>query len=200
VDVRLIARDAPDAHEAARRLDGAVARVEPVLAGALFRADASGDLVEAVAGRLLARGLTLATGESCTGGLIAKRLTDRPGSSAWFRGGVVAYADEVKTTLLGVDAARIERHGAVSEEVARGLAEGARHALGADCGIGVTGVAGPEGGSEAKPVGTVWYAASTPASTETRRQVFPGDREAVRVRAAQAALALLHRLLAEPER
>jgi PncC family amidohydrolase len=156
--------------------------------------------VEAVAELLVSRRLTLATGESCTGGLLAKRLTDRPGSSAWFRGGVVAYADEVKTRLLGVDAAEIVRHGAVSEPVARGLAEGARRGLGADCGIGITGVAGPEGGTEAKPVGTVWFAAATPQATEARQQRFPGDREAVRVRSAQAALALLHRLLLGPER
>ncbi|MGH7058550.1 MAG: CinA family protein, partial [Acetobacteraceae bacterium] len=112
-------------------------------------------LAQAVAGRLLEGGRALAVAESCTGGWIAKCLTDIPGSSRWFRAGIVSYSDAAKTRLLGVPAALIEGHGAVSEAVARAMAEGALEAAGADCALAVTGIAGPGGGTAAKPLGTV---------------------------------------------
>lgn len=195
VAVRLLVRGEPDAAKAERRLEEAEARLAGVLDGHQYRAPESGDISEAVGAALVERAWTVAVAESCTGGLLAKRLTDLPGASAYVRGGVVAYADDAKTGVLGVDAAMIRTHGAVSEPVARALAQGARRVFGADCGVGITGVAGPGGGSEEKPVGTVWYAAATPDEVRVRRQWFPGDREAVQVRAAQAALGLLLGLL-----
>lgn len=195
VAVRLSVRGVADAAEAGRRLDGAEARLDDVLGAYRYRAPESGDLAEAVAAALVARRYTVAVAESCTGGLLAKRLTDRAGASAYFLGGVVTYADDAKVTLAAVDPTMIRRHGAVSEPVAGALAEGARGAFGADCGVGITGVAGPAGGSDEKPVGTVWYAVAMPDEVHVRRQWFPGDREAVRVRAAQAALGLLLGLL-----
>ena len=141
------------------------------------------------------RGLTLATAESCTGGLVAARLTAVPGSSDVFRGGVVSYADGVKEDALGVPAAILERHGAVSAEAAEAMAHGARERLGADVAVAVTGVAGPGGGSEEKPVGLVFVHATGPDGDEARRSELPGDREMVRGRATAAALHLVRRLL-----
>jgi nicotinamide-nucleotide amidase len=165
-----------------------------VVEGFRYRAR-SGDLVEAVGERLLSTGRRLAVAESCTGGLIAKRITDRAGASAYFVGGVVAYADEVKLRQLDVQPGTLERHGAVSEPVALEMARGVAARMGAECGLAVTGIAGPHGGSEAKPVGTVWYAASVDGSPASRGERFTGDRTEVRERAAQAALALLLRTL-----
>jgi nicotinamide-nucleotide amidase len=162
------------------------------LAGFFYAGD---DLVEAVANALEGSGRTLAVAESCTGGLIAKRLTDRSGSSRWFQGGVVAYADRAKVEQLGVPADVLARVGAVSEETARAMAEGAARAFGADAGIGITGIAGPTGGTAEKPVGTVWYAVAIGGTTAAEKRVFLGDREAVRERSAQAALNLLYRKL-----
>jgi len=142
-----------------------------------------------------ARGLTLATAESCTGGLVSARLTAVPGSSAVFLGGVVAYADDVKERELGVPASLLEEHGAVSAEAARAMAQGARERLGADVGVAVTGVAGPDGGTEDKPVGLVFVHAAGPDGEEARRTELPGDREMVRGRATAAALHLVRRLL-----
>ncbi len=115
-------------------------------------------LVDALAAALTARGQTCATAESCTGGLVGALLTEAPGASAWFRGGVICYANEVKTEILGVPGEVLARHGAVSEPVARAMALGALGALGADMALAVTGVAGPDGGTPEKPVGTVWIA------------------------------------------
>jgi nicotinamide-nucleotide amidase len=141
------------------------------------------------------RGLTLATAESCTGGLVAARLTSVPGSSDVFHGSVVAYADDVKETALGVPAEILERHGAVSAEAAEAMARGARERLGTDVAVAVTGVAGPDGGTEEKPVGLVFVHASGPDGDEARRSELPGDREMVRGRATAAALHLVRRLL-----
>jgi nicotinamide-nucleotide amidase len=142
------------------------------------------------------RALTVATAESCTGGLLAARLTDRPGSSDYVRGAIVAYADDVKTAQAGVPAQLIEEHGAVSQEVAEALAEGARRQLGADVGVGITGVAGPGGGSEEKPVGLVWLSvASEGADLLTRSVNLPGGRADVRERATSVAMHLLRRAL-----
>jgi nicotinamide-nucleotide amidase len=140
-------------------------------------------------------GLTLATAESCTGGLVAARLTGVPGASDVFVGGVVAYANGVKEEELGVPRSVLERHGAVSAEAAAAMAEGARERLGADVAVAVTGVAGPGGGTEEKPVGLVFAHASGPDGAEARRSELPGDREMIRGRATAAALHLVRRLL-----
>jgi nicotinamide-nucleotide amidase len=144
-----------------------------------------------------AQGLTLATAESCTGGLIAERLTRVPGSSDVFLGGIVAYANEVKVRQLGVPADLIELHGAVSPEVAAAMASGVRERLGADVAIADTGVAGPGGGTEEKPVGLVYVAAETPDASRVLDFNYPADRQAVRSRAAVAGLHLVRRLLAQ---
>ncbi len=149
-----------------------------------------------VAEMLVAQGLSVAVAESCTGGLVAARLTERPGASAYLRGGIVAYANDVKETLAGVPAELIETHGAVSAEVAQALAMGARERLGADIGIGVTGVAGPDGGTAEKPVGTVWIAIAGPdGRTLVRRSDQRGSRGDIRERSVIVALHLLRRLL-----
>ncbi|MDX6482196.1 MAG: nicotinamide-nucleotide amidase [Gaiellaceae bacterium] len=142
-----------------------------------------------------ARGLTIATAESCTGGLVAARLTRVPGSSESFLGGVVAYADAVKTSELDVPAETLAEHGAASAETAEAMAEGARRRLGADLAVAVTGVAGPEGGTAEKPVGLVHLHVSGPDGSQARTLDVPGDREQVRTRATVTALHLLRRLL-----
>lgn len=146
------------------------------------------DLAAVALDALRTRGLSLAVAESCTGGLVGARLTAVPGSSAVFQGGVIAYADDVKTALLGVSAETIATHGAVSEAVVLEMARAARAATGADVALAVTGIAGPGGGSEAKPVGTVWFGFAVAEAVEAVRVVFPGDRENIRARAAQYGL------------
>jgi nicotinamide-nucleotide amidase len=141
-------------------------------------------------------GRTVAVAESCTGGLMAARLTDRAGSSAYFLGGVTAYSNAAKSALAGVDAGLIARVGAVSPEVAEALATGAIERLGADLGIGITGIAGPDGGTEEKPVGTVCFSVADRAGARvTRSARLPGNRSDVRDRATTVALHLLRRLL-----
>ncbi len=142
-----------------------------------------------------ARGLTLATAESCTGGLVAARLTSVPGSSDVFLGSVVAYANGVKEEGLGVSREVLEQHGAVSAEAAAAMARGAQERLGADVAVSVTGVAGPDGGSEQKPVGLVFVHAIGPDGEEARRTELPGDREMIRGRATAASLHLVRRVL-----
>jgi len=143
------------------------------------------------------RGLSLATAESCTGGLVAARLTSVPGSSDVVLGGVVAYANEVKQGELGVPAALIGAHGAVSAEVAESMAQGARRRLGADVAVAVTGIAGPDGGTPEKPVGLVYLHAEGPHGGLGREFSFPGDRAAIRGRSVTGALHLVRRLLLE---
>jgi len=138
---------------------------------------------------LAAHGWVLATAESCTGGWIAKVLTDQPGSSAWFEYGYVSYGNAAKSVMLGVDAGLIARHGAVSREVAEAMAGGARSASGAEVALAVTGIAGPGGGSTDKPVGTVWLAWAGPGDIiASERRHFDGDRSAVRRASVAAAL------------
>jgi nicotinamide-nucleotide amidase len=152
-------------------------------------------LVEQLANALTARGWTMATAESCTGGLIAGACTDRAGSSDWFERGFVTYSNAAKTELLGVPADLITAHGAVSEPVARAMAAGARAHAPVQLAVAVTGVAGPSGGSAEKPVGTVWFGWATPEGVFTERQRFDGDRAAVRRATVAHALAgLLQRL------
>ena len=140
-------------------------------------------------------GLTLGTAESCTGGLAAARITDVPGSSDVFRGSIVSYSDSVKRERLGVPADVLARHGAVSAETAAAMAAGARKALGVDVAVSITGIAGPGGGSDEKPVGLVFLHAMGPGGELSRRLDFPGDRETIRLRAAVAALHLVRRLV-----
>lgn len=151
--------------------------------------------LQALAGRLqaicLAAGLTVSTAESCTGGLVAHALTEIPGSSAYFLGGVVAYADATKRAALNVPGTLIERHGAVSVQVARSMAEGARRAIGSDLAVAVTGIAGPGGGTPAKPVGLTYIAVDGPAGCEVRRFLWPHDRSANKRASAAAAIELL---------
>ncbi|KRC12389.1 damage-inducible protein CinA [Hydrogenophaga sp. Root209] len=153
------------------------------------------ELVEALARALKTRGLMMATAESCTGGLIAGACTDLSGSSDWFERGFVTYSNAAKTSMLGVPAALIAQHGAVSEPVARAMAAGALAQSAAQLAVAVTGVAGPTGGSADKPVGTVWFGWATPAGTFTEHQRFDGDRAAVRAATVRHALTgLLQRL------
>jgi nicotinamide-nucleotide amidase len=152
---------------------------------------------ELVLDACLEQGLTLATAESCTGGMVAQRLTSVPGSSRVFRGAVVAYSNEVKEVELGVPLEVLERHGAVSAEAAAAMAAGARERLGADIAVAVTGIAGPDGGSQEKPVGLVYLHAESPSGSRSADFVFPGDREGVRRRAAVTALHLVRRLLTQ---
>jgi nicotinamide-nucleotide amidase len=159
----------------------------------LFSLD--GSTIDEQVAALLA-GHRIATGESCTGGMLAARLTDRAGSSAYVAGGVVAYSNEAKTSLLGIDAALIERVGAVSTEVAEALADGAMARFDADVGVGITGVAGPDGGTEEKPVGLVCFSvASADGQRITRSVRLPGNRADVRDRSTTVAMHLLRRLL-----
>jgi nicotinamide-nucleotide amidase len=153
-----------------------------------------GATIDVVVARLLA-GRTVATAESCTGGLMAGRLTDLAGSSAYVAGGVVVYSNEAKTALAGVPAALIEAHGAVSPEVARALAAGARERFAADVGIGITGIAGPGGGTPAKPVGTVCLCISTATEALERTVHLPGSRAHVRDRTTTTAMHMLRELL-----
>ncbi len=153
------------------------------------------NLITQLAERLRARGATMASAESCTGGLIAAACTELSGSSDWFERGFVTYSNAAKTDSLGVPAALIEAHGAVSEPVARAMAEGAVAHSAARHALAVTGVAGPTGGSADKPVGTVWFGWCTPAGLASEHRRFDGDRAAVRAQAVRHALAgLLQRL------
>jgi nicotinamide-nucleotide amidase len=146
-------------------------------------------LVTTLADLLRARGERLVTAESCTGGLIAAACTDQAGSSDWFERGMVSYSNEAKTELLGVDAALIRAHGAVSEPVARAMAAGALARSNADWAVAVTGIAGPGGGSAEKPVGLVWLAwCGRGGEPQAERHVFPGDRAAVRAATVVRAL------------
>jgi len=146
-------------------------------------------LVETLAHRLTARNWMLVTAESCTGGMIAKRCTDRPGSSAWFFGGFVTYANAAKMRWLGVGAETLRLHGAVSEQTVREMAAGALRHSEAQVAVAVSGIAGPSGGTADKPVGTVWIGWATLAGvTEAQRFHFDGDRAAIREKAARAAL------------
>jgi PncC family amidohydrolase len=149
------------------------------------------DLARRLQERCLAAGLSVAAAESCTGGLVTHVLTEVPGSSAYLLGGVVSYADRAKTELLGVDPDHLAAHGAVSAQVARAMATGVRERFGADLGVAVTGIAGPDGGSDAKPVGLTYVAVADEAGVEVRRLLWAGERSANKRDSAGAALELL---------
>ena len=190
-EVEVVTRWEPAHDEVYSRFEEVVRRRHP---DTLFSDD--GSTVDDQVARLLGeRGWTLGIAESCTGGLLAGRITARPGSSEHFRGGLVVYGDEAKRELAGVPAELIERHGAVSGEVAGALASGARTAFGAEVGVGVTGVAGPGGGTEDKPVGLVWFAVQGPEGGLVRRVQLPGAREDVRDRSTTVAMHLVRRVL-----
>jgi nicotinamide-nucleotide amidase len=191
-EVEVVTRYEPPAQS---EYDALVALVRDRHPRTLFSEDGT-SVDEQVAELLRASHRMIATAESCTGGLLAGRLTDRAGSSDYVLGGLVVYSDEAKVKLAGVDPALIERVGAVSAEVAEALADGAIAALGADVGVGITGIAGPGGGTEDKPVGTVCFsAASKDGARITRRMVLPGGRFDVRDRSTTVALHLVRRLL-----
>jgi nicotinamide-nucleotide amidase len=174
------------------------AEVEAALLGEFGRtlfAEDERPVAEAVVDLARARGLTIATAESCTGGMVAARLTDVAGASDVFVGGAVAYSNAVKVAQLGIPADVLARHGAVSAETAAAMANGARRALAADVAVAVTGIAGPGGGTPAKPVGLVFLHVEGPEGREGRRLELPGDRESVRARATAYALHLLREVL-----
>lgn len=194
VDLRLTSWGALSDDQAAASFGRVEAQVRSIAAGWIYGTD-DDDLVDALAAELRRRGWTVAVAESCTGGLVAKRLTDRAGSSEYMLGGIVAYANRAKSMLLGVAEDLMREHGAVSEAVAVAMARGATERFGADCALAVTGIAGPGGGTREKPVGTVCIAARVPAGERRLTLRLPGDREEVRERSAQAALALLWKLI-----
>ena len=174
----------------------AEALVAALTAGAPVFSSDGRSVDDLVADALRAGSLTVAVAESCTGGLLGARLSERPGSSDYFLGGVISYANEIKMELLGVPAAMLAKYGAVSEEVAGAMAEGARAATGADYALAVSGVAGPDGGTADKPVGLVYVACGGPRRTHVVRGLYPGDRASVRDYSVSAALHLLRRELA----
>jgi len=189
-ELEIVTRFAPEQQAA---YDGLVAVLEENHGDTLFSTGPTVD--ELVAGALADQGLTVATAESCTGGLLSARLTARPGASAWVLGGVTVYADSAKQDLVDVPEELLAEHGAVSPEVAAALAEGVRQRFGADVGVGITGIAGPGGGSPEKPVGTVHVCVAGPQGRQARSLALPGSRSAVRDRSVTVALQLLRRLL-----
>ncbi len=194
IELHLSTRNA-SGQSAAARLDDATEELAQVLDRNLVSRD--GESLECVVGSLLrTHGYRVAVAESCTGGLVTSRLTDIPGSSAYVDAGWTVYSNEAKVRQLGVDATTIERHGAVSEAVAEAMAVQARDRAGVDYGLGVTGIAGPGGGSEEKPVGTVCLGLAGPdGQVRVRTLRFPGERERVKFQASQAALDMLRRAL-----
>jgi nicotinamide-nucleotide amidase len=183
----------PGAEPVAQQLVAAIERVH-----GRFLVSSDGVSTDEQVGRLLA-GHTIGLGESCTAGMLASRLADRPGSSAYLLGGVVAYSNAAKTALLGVPAELIDAHGAVSPEVARAMADGARATFGSEIGVGITGVAGPGGGTEAKPVGYVCLCVTTSGgAVRAVDRVLPGGRADVRERSTDVAMHLIRQVLAEP--
>ena len=182
--------------QATRELNDTVAQCQEKLADRIFGQDGQ-TLPQAVAELILNHRTidgnfgSIATIESCTGGLLAKMFTDLPGSSKYFKQGWVTYANEAKCHCVNVDMKLIEAHGAVSEPVARAMAEGGREKSGATYTLSITGIAGPDGGTPEKPVGTVWIGFSHPTGTEARKFIIPGDREMVRDRTAKTALNIL---------
>lgn len=193
-DLRLTAWRLPGA-EADAALEAGVQALRPKLGRVCYGEDEA-DLAGVVLDLLAEQGAHLATAESCTGGLIGERLTSVPGSSRVYRGGIVAYDNDVKLQLLGVSAETLAAHGAVSEAVAREMASGASRVLGADAAVAVTGIAGPTGAMPGKPVGTVWIAVHWRDQLRAFTHVLPGGRDAVRRRAAQWALDYLRRVVA----
>jgi nicotinamide-nucleotide amidase len=195
VDLRLTCRGR-SAGESERALELGAAALRGVL-GSLIYGEGTTDLADVVLADCRARGFRIAVAESCTGGLLGVRLTAIPGSSEIVLGGVIAYANAVKVSHLGVRTETLAAHGAVSEETVREMASGARARFGADIGVGITGVAGPGGGTPDKPVGTVCLAVDVRGAVRSARTMTVGDRAEIRQRSAQAALNLVRRALHE---
>jgi len=192
ISVRVVVHGPPA--EATARLETLAARLRERIGPYVYGEGAL--TMEEVVGRLLGeRGVTLALAESCTGGLVGHRVTNVPGSSTWFRGGVVSYANDAKMELLGVRRETLVAHGAVSEETAGEMAAGARRVLGADLGLGVTGIAGPDGGTPEKPVGTVCFGLASSEGVVTRRYQLWGTRDWVKLLASQISLDWIRRHL-----
>jgi nicotinamide-nucleotide amidase len=195
VDLRLTVRDVPaDVADAA--LSNAAKRLRARVGESIYGED-DDDLAAVVLQLCRERSLTIGVAESCTGGLLGARLTAIPGSSDVVRGGVIAYHNDLKRDSLGVDEALLKEHGAVSEPVVRAMAAGARRMAGSTVGFGVTGIAGPSGGSEAKPVGTVWLAVDLDGDVDARMVRLWGGREEIRQRSAQWLLEMLRKKLVE---
>jgi nicotinamide-nucleotide amidase len=195
ITVRITSR-AGDARAAREQMDRSARGIHRRL-GEMVLGEGDATMSSVVGQQLRAKRATLATAESCTGGLIGRMITDTPGSSEYYVGGVVAYSNALKQELLGVEAELLASHGAVSEAVAAAMAEGCRARLASDWTIAVTGIAGPGGASENKPVGLVYASLAGPGTTKTSRYVFGGDRDTVRRRAALAALNELRLALRE---
>jgi nicotinamide-nucleotide amidase len=191
VELHLVGEGASEA-EAESRIDVLAQALRQALPGRIYSEDGR-ELPQVVLALLGGRGLSLALADSCTGGLLSARLTDVPGASAVLERALVTYSNRAKTEELGVEASRLEAHGAVSGEVAAAMAEGARRVAGADVGVGITGIAGPDGGTDDKPVGLVFVALDGAAGTRVRRNLFPGGRERVRYQSTQVALEMLRR-------
>jgi len=195
VEVRLTAQG-KTMEEAERLVQELGEKIEASLDKYIF-AKTETSLEEVVGMQLAMKHSTIAVAESCTGGMLAQRLTSVPGSSRYFLSGIVTYSNQSKIDLAGIPPLLLEMQGAVSEEVARGLAESVREKVGSTFGVGITGVAGPDGGSPEKPVGTVHIAVAGPGGTIHRHQVFPGSRERIRSWSSQAALDMVRRVLME---
>lgn len=193
VDLRLTVR-AESSMVAQRELSQAAAKIRAAVGDSVYGEDED-DLARVLLDICRTRRLKLAVAESCTGGLLGARLTTIPGASDVFTGGVIAYSNEVKTHELGVSPELLEAHGAVSEPVVRAMAEGVRRRFGVDVALAITGVAGPGGGTDEKPVGLVWVCVALPDRVEPRRIQSWGDRAEIRYRAAQAAMELARRLV-----
>jgi nicotinamide-nucleotide amidase len=197
LDVRLTARS-HDQHEAEAQITQVEALIREKVGEHVY-AVGNSTLASVIGNILVNRGQRVATAESCTGGLVANMITDTPGSSRWFDRGWITYSNEAKHEEVLVPEELISKHGAVSEQVACALAEGARDTAHADWGVACTGIAGPEGGSEEKPVGMVWIAVASKLKTTAWRLQFSGLRETIKLRTAHSALYLLYHRLVEPD-
>ena len=180
--------------EAESRVEELASKIEDEMGDAIF--SRKGETIEQIVSYLLQmRGMTLATAESCTGGLMAERITSLSGSSRYFLGGAVVYSNELKTQFAGVPKALIDKHGAVSREMAQALAEGIRKRCLSSYGVGITGVAGPTGGTEQKPVGLVYIALAGEEGTQVVERTFPGNRRRIREFSSMQALEMIRRAL-----
>jgi nicotinamide-nucleotide amidase len=195
IDLRLTTRGMAEA-EAQALLDAAASELRPIIGDHLY-GEEDADLAAVVLDRARLRGFRMGVAESCTGGMLGARVTAIPGSSDVFIGGIIAYDDDVKINVLGVDPATIREHGAVSEATAREMSAGVGRLLGAQIAVAITGIAGPGGGTPDKPVGLVWISASVGGRVRASHRVYPGNREEIRQRASQSALDLVRRMLGD---
>ncbi|WP_372947204.1 competence/damage-inducible protein A [Mariniphaga sp.] len=183
-----------DLNELKRQVQDEIERLKQLIPDHIFGFD-NETLAEVIGKMLLEKGQTLAVAESCTGGYISHLITSVPGSSGWYKGGTTAYSNEIKQNLLGVSVESLEKHGAVSEQVVREMATGARNKLNADFAVATSGIAGPTGGTEEKPVGTVWFAVAGPGNTVAEKFVFGDNRERNIIRSSQTALQILRKTI-----